>query len=324
MKEDYLISVIVPVYNIENYVGKCIESICNQTYKNLQIILVDDKSTDQSGLICDTYAMKDNRIQVIHHVNNKGLIATTKTGLSIAKGDFIGRVDGDDWIEEIMYEQLLRQIVDTNSDFAVTGYVFEGWEEYGRLVAADAKGTFELSGERRYSIIRKYFFRTITDHCERKRNMTALWNKLYRAERLRNAYMQIPDHCKEHDDVISLLIVFLESQRFVMTGGANYHYVKRNDSLGHNTSFKRIADRYLGYIELNKILKKYDCYNELIDDVNQVDDNYMWRLILKKLGERFQIKSEYVWRFRNIEELSEKNCFVWCRRSRKRLLSTDI
>lgn len=311
MKSDYLISVIVLVYNQENYVRKCIESIINQTYRNLQIILVDDKSTDQSGIICDEYALKDNRIQVIHHEHNTGLVGSIKTGLLAAKGDYICEVDGDDWLEDIMYEQLLREIVATDSDFGVTGYVYEGWPEYGRLVVADAKGVFELSDENRYSMIRKYFYRNVIDHCVVKRNMTALWNKMYKAELLFDAYMQLPDCFVEHADTIPLLIIYLKSRRFVMTGGANYHYVKREDSMIQNTDFKRFADRHMGHNELKQILKKYNCYNELIDDENQAHNDWMWALMIKKLGERFQIRSWHVWRFGDIEDLYGKKIVLF-------------
>lgn len=308
---EQLISIVVPIYNIESYVGKCIESIINQTYKKLQIILVDDCSTDRSGVICDEYALRDDRIQVIHHKHNKGLISTTKTGLKAARGEYIGRVDGDDWIEATMYEQLLQKIVDTHSDFAMTGYIYEGWEEYGSLVGANAQGVFELSDENRCSIIRRYFYRTVEDHCQMKRCLTTIWNKLYKAELLRNAYMQLPDYCAEHDDMLPLLIIFLEAQRYAMTGSVNYHYVKRTESMIHNTDFKRFADRSLGHDEILRILRKYGCYDQLIDDENKAHDEWMWRLIQRKLDERFQIQSWYAWRFRDVESLSGKRIVLY-------------
>ena len=104
-----LISIIVPVYNVEKYVEKCINSIINQTYKNLQIILVDDGSKDNSGKICDEFKLKDNRIEVIHK-NNGGLSDARNAGLKLAKGDYIGFVDSDDYIEADMYETLYNLI----------------------------------------------------------------------------------------------------------------------------------------------------------------------------------------------------------------------
>ena len=115
-----LISVVVPIYNIENYIRKCIESIQNQTYKKIEIILVDDGSTDLSGKICDEYALNDSRIKVIHKKNG-GLVSARKVGIENAEGMYATYVDGDDWIESDMYEKLLNQIVD--ADIIISGKI---------------------------------------------------------------------------------------------------------------------------------------------------------------------------------------------------------
>ncbi|OUQ56652.1 hypothetical protein B5E58_10530, partial [Tyzzerella sp. An114] len=96
--ENKKISVIVPIYNVEKYLNRCVDSIINQTYKNLEIILVDDGSPDNCGKICDEYAKKDNRIKVVHKENG-GVSSARNVGLNIATGDYIGFVDGDDWID---------------------------------------------------------------------------------------------------------------------------------------------------------------------------------------------------------------------------------
>ena len=99
------ISVIVPFYNVEPYIRNCVDSIINQTYKNLEIILADDGSTDNSGKICDEYALKDNRIKVLH-LKNGGPGIARNAGLDVATGKYIGYVDSDDYIEPDMYETL--------------------------------------------------------------------------------------------------------------------------------------------------------------------------------------------------------------------------
>lgn len=116
-----MISVIVPVYNIEHYISECLESILNQTYTDLQIIIIDDGSTDGSGKICDEYAKKDKRIQVIH-TDNYGPGHARKEGLQYARGEYVGFVDGDDRIQPQMYEELLREIEETGADFVHFGY----------------------------------------------------------------------------------------------------------------------------------------------------------------------------------------------------------
>ena len=110
-----LISVIVPVYNVESYVAECIESIQNQTYMNLEIILVNDGSTDNSGDICDQYATYDERIKVIHK-ENAGVSAARNTGIEAANGDYIAFVDSDDYIAPNMYEDMLRILKENDLD----------------------------------------------------------------------------------------------------------------------------------------------------------------------------------------------------------------
>ncbi|GFI51561.1 putative glycosyltransferase EpsJ [Lachnospiraceae bacterium] len=122
-----LLSVIVPIYNVEDYLNECIESIIKQTYKDLEIILVDDGSTDKSGIICDEYVKKDGRICVIHKTN-KGLLEARLTGVEKAKGKYITFVDSDDWIVENMYEDLLRTLETSNAEIVICG-IYRYWNE---------------------------------------------------------------------------------------------------------------------------------------------------------------------------------------------------
>ena len=121
-----LISIIVPVYNVEQYLAQCIESILKQTYKYLQIILVDDGSTDGSGSICDKYKEIDERIIVIHQ-QNKGLVGARKAGLYMATGQYIGFVDGDDYINKEMYQSLLDYAITETADVVHSAYFIDKW-----------------------------------------------------------------------------------------------------------------------------------------------------------------------------------------------------
>ncbi len=118
------ISIIVPVYNVEKLLPRCIESIQAQTKKNIEIILVDDGSADQSGAVCDSYAAKDERIIVLHKENG-GLTSAWKAGVRAASGAYLGFVDSDDWIDEEMYERLWASVEKYASDVAVCGLVFD-------------------------------------------------------------------------------------------------------------------------------------------------------------------------------------------------------
>ena len=143
------ISVIVPVYNVENYLAKCLDSIVNQTYKNLEIIIVDDGSTDSSPSICDTYKEKDKRIKVIHKENG-GLSSARNVGLKHATGDFIAFVDSDDWIDLSMYEKLLTKQKEKDYDMVFCRYfkVYPG-EEIHKAYEADLVNFCE-KGDIRY------------------------------------------------------------------------------------------------------------------------------------------------------------------------------
>lgn len=116
---DYgLVSVIVPVYNVENHVEKCLVSIMNQTYQHLEILVIDDGSTDDSGVICDRMAAEDSRIRVVHQ-KNAGVSSARNKGLDICSGSYVLFVDSDDWIEPEMVELMVSAIEKTNTDLAV-------------------------------------------------------------------------------------------------------------------------------------------------------------------------------------------------------------
>lgn len=106
------LSVVVPVYNVDKYLNECVESILNQTFKELEVILVDDGSTDESGKICDYYALKDKRVRVVHQ-DNKGPSYARYIGVSAAEGRYVTFVDADDWLEEYAYEKVYKNIDDS-------------------------------------------------------------------------------------------------------------------------------------------------------------------------------------------------------------------
>jgi len=117
----YKISIIVPIYNSEKYLRKCINSLLCQSYSNLEIILVNDGSKDKSGEICEEYALLDSRIKVIH-TENCGQASARNTGLTVAKGEYIGFVDSDDWVDNDMYETLINMIGKYDADIAECGF----------------------------------------------------------------------------------------------------------------------------------------------------------------------------------------------------------
>ena len=119
--EEELISVILPIYNVEKYLEKCLKSVINQTYKNLEIILVDDGSKDNSPQICDEYAVKDKRIVVIHK-SNGGLSDARNAGIEIAKGKYIALIDSDDYVEKDYVQFLYQLIKENNAEMSICSH----------------------------------------------------------------------------------------------------------------------------------------------------------------------------------------------------------
>ena len=118
---DKLVSIIIPIYNVSSYLKECVDSVLNQTYKNIEVILVDDGSKDTSPELCDKYARENDNIKVIHKIND-GLGMARNTGLENASGDYVTFVDGDDFIDSDHIEQLIRNIIENNSDASFGGY----------------------------------------------------------------------------------------------------------------------------------------------------------------------------------------------------------
>ena len=122
------LSIVVPAYNVEEYLPQCVDSILRQTFTDFELLLVDDGSKDSTGRLCDEYAGKDRRIRVIHKENG-GLVSARKAGLSEALGTYVAYVDGDDWIAECMMEKLCGQASDTGADIVISDFVAAGKTE---------------------------------------------------------------------------------------------------------------------------------------------------------------------------------------------------
>lgn len=249
MKND-LISIIIPVYKVEKYLEKCIESVLKQTYTNLQIILVDDGSPDNCGKICDEYAKKDSRIEVIHKANG-GLSDARNVGISKAKGRYIGFVDSDDYIKEDMYEILLNLIKKYDADVSICNLydVIDGNE----CIRNKENGIREYS---RLDILKE----VLLD----KNIQSYAWNKLYKKELFDEIKYPIR---KKYEDIGTTFYLFEKCNKIVVTSEPEYYYLKRADSLVNNVTESTILDyteiiiqRYL-YIKQNiKELRKYNNY----------------------------------------------------------------
>ncbi|MBI6056665.1 glycosyltransferase [Clostridium perfringens] len=224
------ISVIVPIYNVEKYLEKCINSILNQTYKNLEVILVDDGSPDNCGKICDEYALKDNRIKVIHKENG-GLSSARNSGLDIATGDYIGFVDSDDWIESNMYEILLNNAIKYNADISVGGVV-DLLEENDKYIKTKStfNGTIETVCLNKQEAMKKFFL-----------GSWSAWDKLYK--RKVHEHLRFPQGKINEDEAIAMHILD-NCNNIVYTNEVFYNYISRPNSITTSEFSEKKLDWY--------------------------------------------------------------------------------
>lgn len=218
------ISIIVPIYNVAKYLEKCILSIMQQTYDKLQIILVDDGSTDDSGHICDEYKEKDNRIVVIHKKNG-GLVSARKAGIHMADGEFIGYVDGDDWIEPDMYEHLIRCMEETEADIIESDHYIEN-EISGEAKQVKSKlgyGNFDASDIIPIMLCDEEF-----NEC---RLQPYIWSKLLRKEILEPIQLSVDEGIGCGEDAAVIYPYILKSNKVYISDYAGYHYMQRSNSM---------------------------------------------------------------------------------------------
>ena len=236
MEVKTLISVIVPIYNVEPYLEQCIESIVNQTYTNLEIILVDDGSTDGGGRICDEYVKKDKRVKVIHKKNG-GLVSTRKAGIQIATGDYATYVDGDDWLEEDAYESLVTFFQGEAPD--IISYGMEENYTDKVVVCKNKIPAGYYSGEKMKSEIHPYML--YSGEFYEFGVIPNIWAKLVKRDLLLECQMAIKDKVNIGEDAICNMAVFLKAKSCILSDKILYHYRKRMDSMmGSSVEWERI------------------------------------------------------------------------------------
>lgn len=209
---DALVSVIIPVYKVEQYLDKCIKSVVEQSYKNLEIIIVDDGSTDNCPLICDNWAKLDERIKVIHK-SNGGLSDARNAGLQIAKGDYISFVDSDDWIASNMYQTMIDVIQKENADICACGIMVSTLRDEHALdipeVRGDSKKTLGLLyDDTRYPV--------------------ATWNKLYRRKCWEKLRFPVGKIC---EDAFTTYLLVDQADKIVQISDPLYYYRIRSESI---------------------------------------------------------------------------------------------
>ena len=296
--EKFQISIIIPVYNVEKYVRQCIESIINQTYKNIQIILVDDGSTDTSGLICDEYASIDDRIEVIHKKNG-GLVTARKIGLQKAKGEYIGFVDGDDYIDKNMCESLLGYILKKDVDMVHTGY----WYEVANTTYSNTNfdtGIIECTEDKSLLLRNILVQHTNIEH--------SIWSKLFKRSLIVKSYYDVNDECSYGEDLVCLISAIINSDRIYILNSAYYHYRVRNESLSHGMGLGGISKEIKLYNNIQSVLIKYKVDNYYEKELEFYFGNQIVKHMSNISSDPFAFQQYY---FSDIALLKNKNIIIY-------------
>jgi glycosyltransferase involved in cell wall biosynthesis len=272
--ENAKVSVIIPVYNVEKYLNKCLESIINQTLTELEIICVNDGSTDTSHQILEEYALKDERIKIINKENN-GPGAARNTGIEVATGEYIGFVDSDDWIELDAYEKLYKNAKSQNSDIVMCPtHMFD-------------ETTKELKYDQPYFTLEyfdKYFDNAIFNYNDTKdflfRIIVTAWNKIYKTEFLNKINARFPENLIFEDNPFFYETYLKTSNVSLIRDYLYYYRVNRNDSIISKADKK--------FLDLIKI---FENVQKIFIETNNIDE-YKYDLIDHIIGSIFGLFSQ--------------------------------
>lgn len=241
-----LITVIVPVYNVAQYLERCLVSLTGQSYKNLEILLIDDGSTDRSGEICDLWAARDSRIRVFHN-SNCGLSQARNFGLRHANGTYVGFLDSDDWYDLRFVEFMHKALVETGSDIAECDYVYTDKDESNESHDVSVRSVKTFTGrECFHQYLQTTFF-------------VSVWNKLYR----RDLVLQIPFKAGVfHEDEFWTYRIFSIARKVCRLRYTGYYYFHRADSIVHTSP------------SLQRINNAFDACTERVDFIEQLYPEY--------------------------------------------------
>ena len=242
-----LISVIIPVYGVEKYRSQCLESVINQTYNNLEIIVINDGTKDRSAEIAKEYAAKDSRIKV-YDFKNGGLSVARNRGLEIATGEYISYLDSDDWLDTKMYETLLETAMKNEADMVKCGIIETNGASEEKITFSDVK----IINNEQHKAFENYFKGIL---------WTLAWNGLYKKELAKK--VKFPDNVVHEDNYSSGMFLYLAKKVIAMPFCLNYYRV--NDAGISKGGVKKPLDKILAIIKLKQDLLKLGFADKKID-----------------------------------------------------------
>lgn len=293
------ISIVVPIYNVEEYLKRCIESIIEQTYKNLEIILVDDGSTDCCPEICDYYSKVDNRIQVIHKKNG-GLVSARKAGTAVAKGDYILNIDGDDWIEKDRVEVLVVEGINSaKSDMIYLSGYKKDYRNSSICIESDIPIKTFYEDE-----IRKQIFPLLMDVNEgfhtKVKSILVAW--AVRRELLQEKQKLVDDRISMGEDIICIWFCLLSARSVTFVKQDGYHYVQRSSSLSHKAAIS-LEDDYSRMKIWYHQLKEYLEIHNNSKDINRIFIyTTIWSIMLANYELLLKKHPQYLYPFTRVKK----------------------
>ena len=254
--DDYKISVIVPIYRVEDYLHRCIDSIIHQTYSNLEIILVDDGSDDKCAVICDGFALLDNRIRVIHKENG-GLSSARNMGLEVATGQLIAFVDPDDYINHHMYEKMVEQLIRFDADIVMCNckYVYADGLHESPETCIEIRDIQIFDGHKaQYLMCKDYLSRVI---------YTVAWNKLYKKELFEG--IKYPEG-RIHEDEARTHELLYKANTICYVKEPFYYYYQRPEGIvySNDKSLRKLQliDAYIDRLVFYRINDEFDLWEK--------------------------------------------------------------
>lgn len=282
----YKISIIVPIYNVEQYLHRCVDSILAQDYANIELILIDDGSPDNCGVICDEYAQLDSRIKVVHKKNG-GLSDARNAGLAIASGEFIAFIDSDDWVASDYISTMLKYMIETGCDICECEVVKTTGE-----TKADTRENIKTTCYETVDALKALIYdKQLHQH---------VWNKLYRRDCLKEEFFPAG---KTNEDEFWTYRVFGNANKVVKVEKVLYYYFQREGSImGAGYNLKRLDALEAKLLRQNYIEAKFPMLRDVAKCNLFASCMYSGQMILKHLNPEDKCKAKYV-----VNRIQKKN-----------------
>ena len=261
MNNDPLISIIIPCFNAEKTLENCLQSVVQQSYANLEIIIIDDGSTDETSLIYNKFQSNDERILVLKQ-QNSGVSKARNTGVKAATGDYICFVDSDDWAELNYCSELYSLLVGENADISIVEASYE--DENGNVLCSKPISDEKIFDGNR-ALVLLLEDREIQSHP---------WGKLFKADLLKNVHF--PENLKCFEDYSTLFKIFNKAVKVVKSNEKLYHYIQREDSLSHNLSPETAYQFFLAIMEVFEFWRN----SAKVGDRNKIVKNIVRKLLM--------------------------------------------